>query len=136
MPRTLADKAVLLALVLMAAGLLVHLIRPGGLWRSPLEVEAFDAKQWQAAKAQERGPMAQDLLDSHLPVGLPRERVRSLLGEPNPSSSTRNGTTAPASAFTYPLGYWESLGYSTTNPQLTIHFDDQGLLHRARIDWD
>ena len=39
-------------------------------------------------------------------------------------------------AFTYPLGYWESLGYSTTNPQLTIHFDDQGLLHRARIDWD
>ena len=84
MPRSFADKAALFLFFLMLLGLLLHLFLPGGLVGSPLSGREFEPQKWIQVGPQERGPMAQDLVDSHLYRGLTSHMVQNLLGPPDP----------------------------------------------------
>lgn len=96
--------------------------------RSPFDDKAFDAAAWGALTSfQERAYMADDLIERHLPKGMPQASVLALLGPPE-SPRPPPQQQPRACTFQYQLGVWLDHG---DDVWLSIFFDSTGSLTRA-----
>jgi hypothetical protein len=135
---------VTLALVGLAvtAGLVVG-FRTLDSYLDPFDDRPFDPAAWATAsdRVEDRGPMARDAI-RHLPAGMPKERVRELLGEGRPPWRDPH---RPVDAYgvqldhpetwVYPLGCWSGLGpYGFDDAFLYVHFDPDGRVVAAEVN--
>ncbi len=88
----------------------------------------FDSEEWKAVEAlrpdSPRGTMVSDLLDNHELIGLTREQVRELLGDPEEANTSRGRRAHPvetAPEWIYYLGMYS--GFRIDEDILVIKFD-------------
>jgi hypothetical protein len=100
------------------------------------DVRPFDPAAWAEASPQERGPMARDAI-RHLPPGLPADRVRALLGEPQPVPGRHGSLDAFGNRLRHPETWWYWVGgwwwYGLDSAFLYIHFGPDGKVAAAEI---
>jgi hypothetical protein len=98
----------------------------------PFDARPFDAAAWARAEhAEDRAPMARDLIRRHLRPGLPAKEVEALLGPPEPVP----GVGGPVDGFgnrlrgertySYYLGCWSGIG-GLDSAFLYVHLDGEG----------
>jgi len=105
----------------------------------PFDGRAFDPAAWAAADSQGRGPMARDAI-RHLPAGLPADRVRALLGDPDPFPGPGGAVDGFGHTLRYPETWAYALGcrsslswYGLDSAFLYVHFDSSGAVVSAEI---
>jgi hypothetical protein len=133
MPRAL--KLVLLAIAALAVMvLLAGIYFMLGLTQDPFNDSVFTQTEWARTTDTDRAPMAGDLVRNHLPPGMTRTQVESLLGTPSRAESGADATKNDASGGTtyrYYIGSWSNYGYD--DAWVYVHFDESGKLTKSEI---
>jgi hypothetical protein len=134
MPRY-SLKKLFLAVAVVAIGLVVlsSLVRFLE-WIDPFNQMAFSANAWEHEPDQSRAAMAHDLIRHHLPAGLSRAEVESLLGSPYDVFTSKDaGGIRCRGAMTYRYrisgdiaGYDDAFVY--------VHFDEKEKVIGAEIN--
>jgi hypothetical protein len=97
----------------------------------PYDDMKFTRPAWAAAGVYTRGSMADDLVRNHLPVGLPRSQVESLIG-PSESVVTHPGYGARgAETHSYKIDSWSWGGMG--DAFVYVHYDANGNVIEAEI---
>lgn len=116
----------------VVAVIVIALLVVGGVrvnsWLDPFDDQRFDPTAW-AADEYERGPMTREAI-RHIPPGTRKERVRELLGKPDP----RWADASDAEDWTYYIGSWSGLGpYNLDSAFVYVHFDRDGRVVSAQV---
>jgi hypothetical protein len=88
---------------------------------SPFDDRPFDAAVWRTSPMDgesARGQMLDDVMQKHLPIGMPRREVHTLLGEPD--------ARGPHASF-WRIGDWSANGFD----RLAVSFDATDKLSRT-----
>jgi hypothetical protein len=118
--------ALLIFSMLLTAGAVVAIVVHGG--GNPCDGYAFDPAAWSELQRgdDDAGPLADKLHDCGVVRGLPRSRVRALLGAPSSHSGFRDA----AGQWNYDLGHYRD---DFDHSFLTLDFDDRGRVKATAV---
>ncbi len=109
-------------------------------WLDPFNDQAFAPTVWSkrgTGLTSTRAPMARDLVRSHLPLGLSRARVESLLGPPDDVRTREDagGNRLPGTeTYAYHIGSWSGSPTGFDDTFVYVHFDANGKVIGAEIN--
>lgn len=122
-----ATPVLLILSMVLAAGAVVAIVVHGGGDRC--DDYAFNRAEWverQHGETSNAGPLADELHDCRVLQGMPRARVRALLGAPTSDGGSPNG----AGQWNYDLGHYRDDFDRTV---LTVEFDERGLVRSTAV---